>query len=217
MNRLDAAVEFATNPDPRCPCVLLLDTSYSMHGARIDALNDGLRAFQVDVRDDPLAQRRVEVAVITFGGSVQTAQEFVTADGFVAPALTASGDTPMGAAINRALDLVRARKEEYRANGIAYYRPWLFMITDGAPTDEWQGAAQRIRAEEAASGLAFFAVGVADANMHTLAQIAARKPVMLQGLAFREMFLWLSQSQKRVSASKVGEQTSLPPVGWAVV
>jgi uncharacterized protein YegL len=217
MTRLDAAVEFATNPDPRCPCVLLLDTSYSMHGARIDALNDGLRAFQTDVSDDPLAQRRVEVAVITFGGGVSTVQGFVTAGQFSAPVLVARGDTPMGAAIHRALDLVRDRKEEYRANGVAYYRPWVFLLTDGAPTDEWQSAAQRIRAEEAANGVAFFAVGVADADIRTLEQIAARTPIRLQGLAFREMFLWLSQSQKRVSASKVGEQTALPPVGWAAV
>jgi uncharacterized protein YegL len=123
----------------------------------------------------------------------------------------------MGAAIHRALDLVRDRKEEYRANGVAYYRPWVFLLTDGAPTDEWQSAAQRIRAEEAANGVAFFAVGVADADIRTLEQIAARTPIRLQGLAFREMFLWLSQSQKRVSASKVGEQTALPPVGWAAV
>jgi uncharacterized protein YegL len=217
MSRLEEAVEFATNPDPRCPCVLLLDTSYSMHGARIDALNDGLRAFQTDVSDDPLAQRRVEVAVVTFGGGVQTVQEFTTAGQFTAPVLAARGDTPMGAAINRALDLVADRKAAYRANGVAYYRPWVFMLTDGAPTDEWRNAAQRIRQEESANGVAFFAVGVADADMRTLEQIAARTPIKLQGLAFREMFLWLSQSQKRVSASKVGEQTALPPVGWAAV
>ena len=218
MNRLDAAVEFATNPDPRCPCVLLLDTSYSMHGPRIAALNDGLRAFATDIRDDALAQRRVEVAIVTFGhGGVQTVQDFVTAGQFAAPALTAHNGTPMGEAIHRALDLLRDRKAQYRASGVPYYRPWVFMITDGAPTDDWQSAAQRVRAEKEANGMAFFAVGVADADMQTLARIAVRRPVQLQGLHFAEMFLWLSQSQKRVSASRVGEQSVLPPVGWAAV
>ena len=218
MSYLDE-VEFVTNPDPRCPCVLLLDTSGSMGGAAIDALNQGLLAFQNDIRNDALAQRRVEVAIVTFGdGGVQIIQEFITAGKFEAPILTAGSGTPMGEAIHRGLDMLRDRKAQYKANGIAYYRPWVFMITDGRPTDEWRMAAQRVHAEEEAKALAFFAVGVAGADIQTLSQIAKRQPVMLQGLNFVEMFVWLSRSQQRVSASKVGEQTALPSVsGWAMV
>lgn len=218
MSHLDDAVEFADNPDPRCPCILLLDTSSSMAGAPINALNEGLQTFQTDIQKDLLARRRVEVAIITFGGVVQTVQDFVTAGEFIAPTLAADGGTPMGQAINTALDLLRDRKERYKANGISYYRPWVFMITDGAPTDSWQAAAQRVRSEESANGMALFAVGAQGADMRTLGQIAVREPVQLQGLNFSAMFLWLSQSQKAVSASKVGEQTALPAVsGWASV
>src|SRR5262245_13508406 len=60
-------VEFAENPDPRCPCVLLLDTSGSMEGVPIAALNEGLGAFQKDIKEDTLAQRRTEIALVTFG------------------------------------------------------------------------------------------------------------------------------------------------------
>lgn len=218
MSELDSAVEFASNPDPRCPCVLLLDTSSSMGGAPITAMNDGLQAFQHDIQQDSLAQRRVEVAIVTFGnGGVQTVQDFVTAGEFQAPTLTPGGNTPMGAAINAGLDMVRARKATYKANGIAYYRPWIFMITDGEPTDDWQTAAARVRAEENANGIAFFAVGVEGANIEHLKQIAVRPPVKLSGLQFVELFVWLSRSQQRVSSSKVGEQTALPPIGWSAV
>ena len=218
MDDLTAAVEFASNPDPRCPCVLLLDTSASMGGAPMAALNAGLLAFQTDLQQDSLAQRRVEVAVVTFGeGGVQVRQDFVTAGQFEAPALQAGGQTPMGAAITQALDMVGARKATYKANGVAYYRPWVFLITDGEPTDEWQAAASRVRAEEAANGLAFFAVGVAGANLPRLAQIAVRPPVQLAGLQFVELFVWLSRSQQRVSSAQVGEQTALPPFGWSAV
>jgi uncharacterized protein YegL len=67
------------------------------------------------------------------------------------------------------------------------------------------------RAEAAARGVAFFGVGVGDANMTILATITERT-IKLNGLNFRDLFIWLSQSQRRVSASKPGEQTALPPI-----
>lgn len=205
--------EFAENPDPRCACALLLDTSASMDGAPIDALNEGLRVFQEDLQEDPLARRRVEIAIVTFGGSVRTLHDFVPAGGFIAPTLTVGGMTPMGAAIVHGVQMVEARKAEYKSSGVLHYQPWVFLITDGAPTDEWESAATLVRDRVAAKSLAFFAVGVGGADMDVLASITPRA-LKLEGLKFKEFFLWLSQSQKRVSASKPGEQTALPPIGF---
>ena len=64
--RLLESAEFADNPEPRCPCLLLVDTSGSMKGERIDSLNEGLRTFRRELLRDGLAARRVEVAVVTF-------------------------------------------------------------------------------------------------------------------------------------------------------
>lgn len=218
---LDEAVMFAENPEPRCPCVLLLDVSASMGGEPIAALNAGLRTFQADLNQDDLARKRVEVAVITFNDSVQAIQDFVTADLFVPPELSATGTTAMGAAIHAALDLVRDRKAQYRSNGVAYYRPWIFLITDGAPTDEpgvVESAAQRVRAEEEKRALAFFAVGVEGADLERLSTIASRAPLQLKGLKFQELFLWLSASMQQVSQSRPGDQVPLPsPAGWGQV
>lgn len=114
------SVEFADNPEPRCPCVLLLDTSGSMQGAPIDALNQGLKALRDDLNKDPLASRRVEVAVVTFDSDVKVVQDFVTADQFQPPTLTTQGVTHMGGGIHKALDMIQARKQEYKANGVSY-------------------------------------------------------------------------------------------------
>lgn len=208
---------FADNPEPRCPCLLLLDTSGSMSGAPIAELNSGLVSFKDELVLDSLAMKRVEVAVISFG-PVNIENSFHTAPNFFPPNLSANGDTPMGAAIRQGIDLVQQRKKEYRANGISFYRPWVFLITDGAPTDEWQSAAALIREGESSKSFAFFAVGVAGANMDVLRQISVRDPLKLEGLKFRELFQWLSNSMKSVSQSVPG--TTVPiqsPQGWAEV
>jgi uncharacterized protein YegL len=192
-----------------------------MQGAPLDALNEGLQTFRDDLTKDELAKKRVEVAIVTFDNNIKLAQDFVTADQFESPLLTAQGQTHMGAGISYALDLIAARKSEYRNNGITYYRPWVFMITDGEPQGESdravEEASQRIKEEEANKRVAFFAVGVEGANIARLAEIVDRTPVKLRGLDFREMFIWLSASMQRVSHSKIDEQVALPPPGWGTV
>jgi uncharacterized protein YegL len=192
-----------------------------MQGAPIAALNEGLRTFKETLTQDSLAARRVEVAVVTFDSEVKVVQDFITADQFEPPALTAQGLTHMGAAIHKALEMVQARKTQYRANGVAYYRPWVFMITDGAPQGESdfviEQARQRIQAEEASKHVAFFAVGVEGADMTRLTQLVVRTPVKLIGLNFAEMFVWLSASMQAISQSNPDDQVALPPPGWGAV
>jgi uncharacterized protein YegL len=183
-----------------------------MSGGPISALNDAVRLFRSDLQSDRLAHLRVELAVIAFGGTVRVLQPFASVDHFAPGELVADGTTPMGEAITMAVQMLKARKAEYRANGIAYFRPWILLVTDGEPTDAWQSAAQLVRAEVAAKGLVFFAVGVANANMHVLGAITDRV-IKLDGLRFRELFKWLSDSQKSLSASRPGELAALAPAG----
>ncbi|EFH0874600.1 VWA domain-containing protein [Escherichia coli] len=212
-----ATSDFASNPEPRCPCILLLDVSGSMNGRPINELNAGLVTFRDELLADPLALKRVELGIVTFG-PVHVEQPFTSAANFFPPIRFAQGDTPMGAAITKALDMVEERKREYRANGISYYRPWIFLITDGAPTDEWQAAANKVFRGEEDKRFAFFSIGVQGADMKTLAQISVRQPLPLQGLQFRELFSWLSSSLRSVSRSTPGTEVVLEaPKGWTSV
>lgn len=212
------ASEFAENPEPRVPCVLLLDTSKSMNGRSLDELNSALITFKETLAADVLAGKRAEIAIITFGGAVELKQDFVTAEQFTPPTLDARGVTPMAEAIRRAIDLLIDRKQVYKQNGISYYRPWIFLITDGAPSDDWKDAARQVHEGESEKGFVFFSVGVEGARMDILREISVREPLKLRGVKFRELFLWLSQSMQSVSHSTPGEKLAIPsPAGWAEI
>jgi len=234
--------EFVDNPEPRCPCVLLLDTSGSMKDEKkvspalspvqrlthvsmpsrtvrpIDELNAGLAAFRDELMADELAVKRVELSLVTFG-PVRKLTDFQSPDVFRPPHLNAEGDTPMGTAIEKAIEMVKERKAAYKQNGISYYRPWIFLISDGEPTDNWQRAAELIIAGEQAKAFAFFAVGVEGADFDILSRLSVRRPLRLDGLRFRDMFMWLSSSLSSVSRSMPGDdvvfKNPTAPDGWA--
>ena len=126
-----------SNPDPRCACVLVLDTSGSMSGEPISQLNQGLVEFSKALQSDSVAQSRVEIAIVTFGPA-QVKQDFMPAHSFNPPTLNSGGDTPLGDALNLAMDILHTRKQLYKENGVPYYRPWVFLITDGAPNGGWE-------------------------------------------------------------------------------
>lgn len=211
--------ELAENPEPRCPCLLLLDTSGSMSGEPIRELNQALQLFKNELMADSMTAKRVEVALLTFG-PVELVTDFVSAYSFVPPVLQAKGDTPLGKALEVGLEVLRQRKQRLRENGIDLYRPWIFLITDGEPTDEWRAITEQIKAGEEHKSFLFFALATGNAKLDALRQISVREPLKVSGVKFRPLFRWLSDSLKAVSHSNPGDRVGLPdykPYGWADV
>ncbi|WP_103063037.1 vWA domain-containing protein [Actinomyces qiguomingii] len=219
------------NHDPRVACVLVMDVSYSMSGAPITALSDGYKVFIDEIQNDPLARKRAEVSVVTFGTSAHVVIPFQEAQRLQPTEFETDGSTDMAGGINLALDQLEERKSQYRAQHLEYFRPWLFLMTDGAPNHEgFEEALRRLNQAEAEKRVEVFAVGVGEnVNWDVLKRVSKeRGPLKLNGLAFAEMFQWLSASLSSVSESvnfgyddsshrEPGEQIALPPVGWGTL
>lgn len=209
LNNLDVS-----NPAPRCPVVLLLDTSSSMYGAPIDELNEGLKQFLRETADDEAASRSVELEVITFDSDANVAMPFTPisdVDRDPDP-LVADGCTSMGAGIRLALRDLKARRKMYRDNGISSYRPWVVLMTDGGPNDEWERAADEMRDLGERGKIQYIGIEIGDdADHDVMCRIlpAQPGPVKLKGLRFKQFFRWLTDSMKSVSASAVSDQDNI--------
>ena len=106
----------------KCIClgVVLVDTSGSMDRVK-DQLHEGLVAL-AEALDDQ-ARGRVEFCVISFDDDARILVPFGPAYDFEAPRLDCDGMTAMHAAVELGLSELEARKDQYKANQTAYYRP----------------------------------------------------------------------------------------------
>lgn len=197
--------------EPHLACVLLLDTSGSMVGDPINSLNQAINDFKEQTSMDELAQKRVDIAVIEFNDSARVVQEFTPLPQLQPVCLSASGCTAMGEGINLAIDKVKERNRFYASMGTPCFKPWIFMITDGAPTDDVTYARQRIQEEEnkGTSGkLKFWAVGVPGYSKDVLTSLTKRC-IALNEADFKGIFNWLSESMSIISVSRVDQNPQL--------
>jgi len=214
--------ESPDNYEQKCLCVLVLDVSGSMAGSPIDQLNQGLKDFQRELQNDFVAAQRIEVAIVTFGSTVDTVVQPKLSADFEMPTLKTSGSTKLVDGVRMAINVAEERKNWYKATGQTYYRPWVMLITDGEPDSDQDivGLSSEIRNKVDNKGFSFYAVGVERYNHSKLAQIChpSTLPLPLKGLAFNELFKWLSASISLVSKSVEGQQVQLPPAGgWAQI
>jgi uncharacterized protein YegL len=206
-----------TNPGPFAPCAVAIDVSSSMSGS-VAELNAATQQLVGDLQGHELARNRADVAVITFATEAKLLTPMTIARDLSITAMSASGSTAMGKALELALDTVDRRQDEYRASGVKANVPMVFLLTDGEPTDAWQAAAARVRRLADAKKLHFFGIGTQDANMVTLSEICPvdRPPLRMRDGRFSELFRFFSDSLTRVSSVTPGTPVSMPSVqGWA--
>jgi len=209
---IDVAVGEGTR---RFPVYLLLDTSGSMAGAPIEAVRRGVEQFAKEVSEDPFSLETVHVGVITFGGEAQLVTKgLVPAGEFHAPSLSATGQTPMGQALWLLLESIdRDLKKPVRGGEKGDWKPLVFLLTDGEPTDEWQQAVDEIRARHQRKLVNIITVGCGPhLNQDNLKRFFMGPTFNMDNdeTSFRKFFQWVTETVKTV-----GKTVSQPGGGEA--
>ena len=182
-------LELVNNQEQRLPCVLVLDTSYSMSGEPISELLSGVELLAHELKSDEEASQKVQVMIIKCGGNADILTDWTDAENFSPPFLDADGGTPLGAAMSLAADEIENRKNQYRSAGISYLKPWLFIISDGVPTDDWKSSAERLVDLEKAGKFSTFAIAVEGADVAIMDQFSLRGTKKLRGIEFKALFI----------------------------
>ncbi len=136
------------NLDPamrRMPVYLLLDCSTSMEGESVEAVKQGVKYLLSELRGDPDAIERVWISVITFDSSARQVVPLTELEQFKEPPLTANGSTALGDALRLLLKSVDQEVRKTTPTQKGDYRPLVFLMTDGEPTDSWESAADEVK------------------------------------------------------------------------
>ena len=175
------------------PIVFLLDTSASMEGEGIRSLNQGIKNFKEEVSQSDSARSALDIAIVEFNTHAKVVQDFVPLSEMKCEEYKTEGQCNMGEGIDLAVDMALERREFYKEKGIGVLKPWIFMISAGAPVDDIGKARARIFEEDAKGAygnLRFWSIGVPGYNKDVLRSLTKRC-LALGEIEFGSMFEFL--------------------------
>ena len=203
--------------EPHMACLFLLDTSGSMGFKAtdgvvpIDALNDARNRFKAQVCQDDKTSDILDVAIVEFNNSINVIQDFSPVEYMQQVNLTARGGTYMAPAIEKAIEMVDERSRFYRRMGTEPYKPWIVMISDGAPLDNIDDVAIKLTNLSHTNKLAFWSCSLPGADDKILQRLSGARVLDLIEYNFAGFFDWVNKSMRAVSESAPGEKPLLPP------
>lgn len=191
------------------PCVVLVDTSSSMRSVQ-NQIERGLDTL-VNSLDDQ-AKGCVEFCIIGFDDEAKIIAPFSPVYEFYRPFIDCDGMTAMHAAVDLGMSEIKTRVAQYKEEHVPYYRPWIFMLTDGGANDPDNGAFERLLDFQKDNHTTFFPVAIGeDADIELLKTLREDGLVLKASKEnFVGAFVWLSNSMSRISHSR-GESTATLP------
>lgn len=219
MNNWNINDDLITNPSPRIPICLCIDTSRSMlYNGRIDLIKQGILNLYEELKNDFQISNSAEIAIVTFNNEAEILENFETVSEKNIPSFKVGGNTALGKGVNLSLDILEQRKDLYKNNGIDYYQPWLIIMTDGAsygePKSILNQSQDRTFRLEYSKKLVVIPISVGNqAKREELEKFTSKKEsvIGIDGAQFNKFFAFISRSVAQVvqSAGKANIELDL--------
>lgn len=201
----------------RLPVYLLIDTSASMAGDPIAAVRSGLDTLLSTLRRDPHALETAHLSLMTFASEARQVIPLTEVTAFQTPSLVARGTTALGAALTLLADVVAREVVKSTPQRRGDWKPLVFLMTDGAPTDDWRQGQQAL--ERVALGTLVACAAGADANLTVLRELTDAVVTLDRAdpETISAFFQWVSASisvsSQKVDLTKkdIGGLGELPP------
>ena len=203
----------------RVPTVLCIDKSQSMGwDNKLPLLNQAIKEFYQELRQDPLTKYAIDLAVIEFNSTVTASPGFKNIRlGEIPQISDPSGTTHLAEAVDKAVDILEDVKAKYKAAGIGYYQPWLVIISDGKSEGEspeaFEAAAKRSRTLEANKKLTVIPAFIGNPEPQVLADFSKfsfrNKAQGFDASKLSLFFRWFSQSLSTVAHSDANAEPTI--------
>lgn len=201
----------------KLPVYLALDTSGSMVGEPIEAVKNGMKILTDALRQDPYALETAHLSVITFDSSARQVVPMSDLTSFTPPDVSASGSTCLGAALGLLAQKIDTEVTKTTADTKGDWKPMVFIMTDGGPTDDWRRGLAEFRKRKTGVVVACAAGGAADTSV--LKEITENVVTLdvADSASLKSFFRWvsasISQGSLKIDAkgAEVGGLNELPP------
>lgn len=200
----------------KLPVYLLLDTSGSMHGEPIAAVDNGVQVLLSTLRLDPYALETAFLSIITFDSSAKQIVPLTELSSFQQPSIQASGCTALGEALSLLASKINSEITKTTPEVKGDWKPLVFIMTDGGPTDNWQKGLADLK--KCKTGIIVACAAGQGADVSVLKQITECVVQLdtADSATIKAFFKWVSASvsvgsMKVDSGSEVGGLSELPP------